>query len=125
VPAHYLIQTSLANPPSAESLIAGESGLVAKVQERQRRFGESWELTLKLASALVSQSSVEPAPRLEVVWKDAEMRNPAQVADAAVKLSTVGVPQEAIWQYVGASPQQIAAWSLEAAAAELALPPAA
>jgi Phage portal protein, SPP1 Gp6-like len=119
VPAHYLIQTSLANPPSAESLIAGESGLVAKVEERQRRFGESWERALKLAAALATSSTIAATPRIEVVWHDAEMRNPAQVADAAVKLQSIGVPQEAVWQYVGATPQQIAAWSLEAAAAEL------
>lgn len=120
VPAHYLIQTSLANPPSAESLIAGESGLVAKIVERQRRFGEAWERTLRLALDVSGQS----VDRLDVVWKDAEMRNPAQVADAAVKLQTIGVPQEALWEYVGATPQQVSAWSLEAAAAELTTPPA-
>jgi hypothetical protein len=48
------------------------------------------------------------------------MRNPAQVADAAVKLSSIGVPPRALWEYVGATPQQIAEWTIENAAAELA-----
>lgn len=119
VPAHYLIQSSLANPPSAESLIAGESGLVAKVEQRQRRFGESWEQAMRLAFQLGSDALAADA-RLEVVWSDAELRNPAQVADAAVKLQTIGVPPEAIWQYIGATPEQIAEWSIANAAAELA-----
>jgi hypothetical protein len=116
VPAHYLLQQNLANPPSAESLVAAESGLVAKVRERQRRFGEAWERTLALALAASGQ---DPAT-MEVVWQDAEMRNPAQVADAAVKLQTVGVPQRAVWEYLGATPQQLNEWTLEAAAADLA-----
>ena len=124
VPAHYLIQSSLANPPSAESLIAAESGLVAKVRERQRRFGEAWERAVRLGAALAGDEQAAQDTQLEVVWADAEMRNPAQVADAAVKLQSVGVPQEALWEYVGASPQQITSWSLEAAAQALTAPPA-
>ena len=116
VPAHYLLQSQLANPPTAESLVSSESGLVAKCRERQRRFGESWERTeaMSLASA-----GAEAPEAIEVVWQDAEMRNPAQVADAAVKLSTIGVPQDALWEYIGATPQQIAQWNLDAAGAEL------
>jgi hypothetical protein len=117
VPSHYLLQQNLANPPSAESLVASESGLVAKVEQRQRRFGESWEQVIDLCLRLGADS--EPG-ELEVVWADAEMRNPAQVADAAVKLQTIGVPQRALWEYIGASPQQLAAWTIEAAAEELA-----
>ena len=120
VPAHYLIQTSLANPPSAESLIAGESGLVAKVRERQRRFGEAWERALALGLALERGTATAAAPSLAVIWADAEMRNPAQVADAAVKLQTIGVPQEALWRYIGATPTEVAEWTLEQSAATLA-----
>jgi hypothetical protein len=117
VPAHYLLQSNLANPPSAESLVAAESGLVAKVRERQRRFGEAWERALRIALEL-DDVTLEGA--LAVVWQDAEMRNPAQVADAAVKLQTIGVPQRALWEYVGATPQQLQEWELETASAELA-----
>ena len=112
VPAHYLMQSQLANPPSAESLIAGESGLVAKVRQRQSRFGEAWEVALALALG----GDVEP---VETIWRDAEMRNPAQVADAAVKLSSIGVPERALWEYIGATPQQIDAWAIQKAAADL------
>jgi hypothetical protein len=116
VPAHYLMQSNLANPPTAESLVASESGLVAKVRERQRRFGEAWERTTALSLAATGTE----APLTEVVWQDAEMRNPAQVADAATKLMTIGVPQRALWEYIGATPAQIAEWTIESAGAELA-----
>jgi len=119
VPAHYLMQSNLANPPTAESLVSSESGLVAKVRERQRRFGEAWERATALELGLTGAAPAEGAV-LEVVWQDAEMRNPAQVADAAVKLQTIGVPQRALFEYIGATPQQIAEWTLEAAGAELA-----
>ena len=56
VPAHYLLQSNLANPPSAESLVAAESGLVAKVRERQRRFGEAWERALRLGFAISGET---------------------------------------------------------------------
>ena len=115
VPSHYLMQQSLANPPSAESLLASESGLVAKVEERQRRFGESWEQVTYLAGLLAGTAPV----RLEVVWKDAEMRNPAQVADAAVKLAQVGVPDQALWEYIGASPEDVERWRRMGVADEL------
>lgn len=118
VPAHYLMQSNLANPPTAESLVSSESGLVAKVRERQRRFGEAWERATTLALALAGVDAGD-AGTLEVIWRDAEMRNPAQVADAATKLLTIGVPQRALWEYVGATPQQIAEWTLDTAAAEL------
>lgn len=117
VPAHYLMQSNLANPPSAESLVAAESGLVAKVRERQRRFGEAWERALAIALTLENGSASETT--LSVAWADAEMRNPAQVADAAVKLQAIGVPQRALWEYVGATPEQLQEWELESAGQEL------
>lgn len=119
VPAHYLLQSQLANPPTAESLVSSESGLVAKCRERQRRFGESWERTQSMS--LVLSGSGEPPP-IEVQWQDAEMRNPAQVADAATKLATIGVPQRALWEYIGATPQQVSQWTLEGAAQALLAP---
>jgi hypothetical protein len=33
--------------------------------------------------------------------------------DAAVKLASIGVPRPALWEYIGASPQQVARWKIE------------
>jgi hypothetical protein len=124
VPSHYLLQSELANPPSAESLIAGESGLVAKVRERQRQFGESWELAIRVAFLQAGEDDWAGDIASEVIWADAELRNPAQVADAAVKLAQIGIPQEALWRYVGATPQEIERWKVQAAAEALLAPAA-
>jgi hypothetical protein len=81
-PAHYLMQSNLANPPTAESLVSSESGLVAKVSASASADSvKAWERATALALA-----PGDAGVALEVVWQDAEMRNPAQVADAAVKL---------------------------------------
>jgi hypothetical protein len=107
VPSHYLVQRQLANPPSAESLIASESGLVAKVKERQRTYGESWEEVVRLAATFAGVDELAGDHGLELIWREPERRNPAVMADAAVKLGAVGVPQEAIWSFLGYSPQAI------------------
>jgi hypothetical protein len=128
VPAHYLLQQNLANPPSAESLVAAESGLVAKVGERQRQFGESWEQVVRLGFLAAGQDEWAADLAAQVIWADAELRNPAQVADAAVKMQTVGVPQAQLFSYLGYTPTQVRRMQLEAATealAQAALAPAA
>jgi hypothetical protein len=117
VPAHYLMQRNLANPPSAESLIAAETGLVSKVEDRQNQYGEAWEQAFWLWSQL-SGIAVD-VEEFEVEWVDAEKRNPAQVADAATKWAALGVPEPALWEYGGFSPQQISEWTTEQAASDL------
>jgi hypothetical protein len=117
VPAHYLMQRNLANPPSAESLIASESGLAAKCEDRQASYGEAWEQAFWLRAELAGQPiAIE---EIEVDWVDAEKRNPAQVADSAVKWQAMGVPQPALWAYGGFTPQQVEEWQTENAAQAL------
>ena len=122
VPAHYLLSQNLANPPSAESLVAAESGLVAKVRDRQRQFGEAWEAVVRLGFGFGGADDWAADMAAEVDWIDAEMRNPAQVADAALKLSQIGVPIEALWAWIGASPQQVDEWRVLAAQQALFAP---
>jgi hypothetical protein len=117
VPAHFLMQRNLANPPSAESLIASESGLVSKVIDRQAQYGEAWEQAAALQARMSGREvAIE---ELEVDWVNAERRNPAQVADSAIKLQSIGVPQPALWAYVGFTPQQVEEFSRESAASAL------
>lgn len=111
VPAHYLYTNSLANPPSADSQQASESGLIYKVGERQATFGESWEQVLRLALPLSGhEATPEELDRIETVWAPANNPAPSQLADLAVKAKEVGVPREALWEMLGATPQQIARW---------------
>lgn len=108
VPAHYFLQSSLANPPSADALVAGEAGLVKKCGARQRAFGEGWKTVLRLALLIADGDA--SSRNDEVLWADAAVRSPSQLADAAVKEKTVGIPDEALWERLGATPQQIDRW---------------
>lgn len=44
----------------------------------------------------------------ETLWEDPEARTEGEHVDALLKLSTLGVPQEQLWQDAGYSPQDIA-----------------
>ena len=51
----------------------------------------------------------------EVVWRDFETRSEGQRVDALVKMRTLGVPLEVLWERWGASPQEIERWKAIAA----------
>jgi hypothetical protein len=108
-PPHYLLGSS-GNFPSGESLKATETGLVAKVRRKQLSFGEGWEEAIRLAFAITGDSARAEATDVETIWHDPESRSTAEVVDAATKLSSIGVPRPALWEYVGATPQQIEQW---------------
>lgn len=105
-PPHYLLGQSGAFP-SGEALKSTETGLVAKVRRRQQHFGEAWEEVMRLAFAVADdpRSKVTDA---ETLWEDPEARTEGEHVDALLKLSTLGVPQEQLWQDAGYSPQDIA-----------------
>lgn len=114
VPSYYFVQSDLANPPSAESLVTSETGLVTKCLDRQLSFGESWEAVIRTASRAAGDAELANDSGLEVLWHTPERRNPAVVADAATKLASVNVPTEAVWAFLGYSPQAIARMRVQA-----------
>ena len=58
----------------------------------------------------IKKDNRSDAPGLEMVWQNPAMPSDAQVADAATKWSTLGVPNEVLWEKGGASPEEIARW---------------
>jgi hypothetical protein len=120
VPSYYFVQSDLANPPSAESLVTSETGLVTKCLDRMRSYGESWEQVVRIAALAAGDAEVGGDLSLEVLWHTPERRNPAVVADAATKMQAVGVPTEAVWAFLGYSPQAIQRMRVTARAEQLA-----
>jgi hypothetical protein len=100
---------------AADAIRAAESGLVAKAGKRARFLGESWEEVARLALAMVGNAASADSSA-EVVWADMETRSIAQLVDALVKLDTIGVPREVLWQKYGATPQEIEDWKAMKAA---------
>lgn len=112
-PPHYLLGQSGAFP-SGESLKATETGLVAKARKRMRHHGESWEEVCVLVGQAVEDESLQDTS-MEIMWKDPESRTEGELVDALVKMQGLGVPNEALQERWGASPQQIARWRVQMA----------
>lgn len=105
-PAQYLLG-KLSNV-NGETLKATESGLVAKIRQRQRPLGEGEEDVARLA--LRAAGDTRDLSKLEVIWHNPEFRTEGELVDALVKMSTLGVPREALWERWGASQTEIAQW---------------
>lgn len=104
-PPHYLLGSS-GSFPSGESLEATETGLVAKAKRKQRFLGEGWEEVIRLAFLILD----DPKGKItdsETLWRDPESRDEAAHIDALVKLGSLGVPEEMLWEMAGLTPQQI------------------
>jgi hypothetical protein len=109
-PPHYLT-AGMGQWPSGESLKASETGLVSKVQRKMRVFGEAWEQAMRLAFQIEGDKTHADDAQCEVIWRNPETRSQAETVDAATKLASIGVPEVALWEYIGATPQQIARWT--------------
>jgi len=112
-PPHYLLG-KIANL-SADAIKAAEAGLVSKVARRALHIGETWEAVMRLALGLVGDPGTTYVGA-EVIWRDFETRSEAQLVDALIKMATLGVPREVLWQRWGATPQEVQSWQGMAAA---------
>lgn len=106
-PSQYLLGEML--NISGEAMKAAESGLVSKVRQRVRPMGEAFEETMRLAFALTGDPRAT-ATDAETIWRNPEFRTEGELVDALVKMASLGVPQEALWERWGATPQEIARW---------------
>lgn len=103
LPPHYLGLNG-DQPPSADAIRSAEASLVAKVIGKQRTYGRAWA---KVADLIVKVTGTT-GPDLETLWAAPDTRTPAQVADAAAKLSGIGVPLASVLaDPMGYTPTQI------------------
>lgn len=109
-PPHYLLGQSGAFP-SGESLKSTETGLVARVRRKHISFGESLEEAQRLGFKLRGDERAEVRSS-ETIWRDPESRTEGELVDGLLKLKTIDVPIEALWERLGASPQQIKRWKV-------------
>lgn len=101
-PPHYLLG-ALINV-SGDALTAAETGLVSKVQDRMLGWGESWEDVDRLSDLYLGN---EPNPSSSVIWADPQFRSRAEMADAAVKEQSVGMPWAMVMERLGLTPEDI------------------
>lgn len=92
-PAHYLLIGGTMANISGDAMKALETGLVERTREKTQHFGRAardvFELMALVRNDLGKATEIRGA---EVLWRDIENRSDAQVADAALKDSQIGLP---------------------------------
>ncbi|MFJ9027573.1 phage portal protein [Streptomyces sp. NPDC102274] len=106
-PQHYLVG-SFSNL-SADALLAAETGLVKRVEEKQLWYGQALREAFALIALAQGNDAKATALRAgQMLWADAESRSQAQQADALVKLKTIGFPFEFLALRYGLTPAEVA-----------------
>lgn len=107
-PAQYLLGEF--NNVNGETLKASESGLIAKVRQRMRALDDALEEAIRRLREMAGIETPDDIT-MEVVWHNPEFKTEGEQVDALTKMSTLGVPQQALWERWGASPPEIQRWS--------------
>ncbi|MFE5544571.1 phage portal protein [Streptomyces sp. NPDC056534] len=106
-PQHYLIG-KMANL-SADSLLAAETGLVQRVDEKKLWFGQGLrEVARLIALAKGDERKARALRSGRVLWADSESRSHAQMADALLKLKQLGFPFQWLALKYGLTPTEVA-----------------
>jgi hypothetical protein len=90
IPLHYIIQTG--TPPSGESLKTAEAPFVAKVKDRQRSFGSTWNQLIRFV--LFLQDGTQTT--LRTVWASPETRMDHQLIEQAILKKELGISKAQI-----------------------------
>ncbi|WP_406336634.1 phage portal protein [Streptomyces zaomyceticus] len=105
-PQHYLIG-KMANL-SADALLAAETGLVQRVDEKKLWFGQGLrEVARLIALAKGDEAKARALRSGRVLWADSESRSHAQMADALLKLKQLGFPFEWLALRYGLTPTEV------------------
>lgn len=106
-PQHYLVG-KMANLAEG-ALLAAETGLVKRVEEKQIWSGQGLREGARLIALAQGEDAKADALRSgRVLWKDAESRSHAQLADALLKLKQLGFPFKWLALRYGLTPTEVA-----------------
>lgn len=104
-PPHYLLG-EIVNA-SGDALKAAETGLVSKTKARMKTAGWTWEKVIKLAFGWLGDLEKQNEVLAETIWADPESRSRAELADAILKETQMGLPPEMAFERLGLTPSQI------------------
>lgn len=104
-PPHYLLG-EIVNA-SGDALKAAETGLVSKTKARMKTAGWTWEKVIKLAFGWLGDTTKQNEVLAETIWADPESRSRAELADAILKETQMGLPPEMAFERLGLTPSQI------------------
>jgi hypothetical protein len=105
-PQHYLVG-KMANL-SGDALIAAETGLVKRTEEKQLWFGQALREVFQLICLARGEDDKGKAlAGGSVLWKDPQSRNLAQLTDSLLKLKQIGFPFEWLALRFGLTPTEV------------------
>lgn len=105
-PQHYLVG-KMANL-SADALLAAETGLVKRTEEKQLWFGQALREVFRLiALAQGDENKALAIAAGSVMWADVESRSQAQLTDSLTKLKALGFPFEFLALRYGLTPSEV------------------
>jgi hypothetical protein len=101
-PRHYLVESG--QTPSGDSIKSAESGLVAKVEDKQPYLGASFCEVVRLRNKMTGR----PEAPVEAIWSDPEFRTLAELTDATIKQHAAQlIPRRVAQEKLGYSPSEI------------------
>lgn len=105
VPVHYLSLSG--NFPSGRALRTAEAPFVAKLEDRQRAFGNVWEDAMRLALRMAGMPT--PDEEFSVVWRSAAPMAEEDSWDIVLQMVAAGIPVEvAVKEELGWDDDQVA-----------------
>jgi hypothetical protein len=105
-PQHYLVG-KMANL-SGDALIAAETGLVKRAEEKQLWFGQALREVFQLICLARGEDARGKAlAGGTVLWRDPQSRNLAQLTDSLLKLKQIGFPFEWLALRFGLTPTEV------------------
>jgi hypothetical protein len=115
-PLHYFYITS-GDFPSGEAIKSSEARFVARIENRQTSFGNTWGDVMLFALDLAGELEALPTETsgrkdyesitLLPTWEDASPRTESELADTAVKKKAVGVSRSQLLKEMGYSDEEI------------------
>lgn len=93
----------------AEGLKMAQASLISRVRGHHRTDEEPLETTARLMLK-AGGKDVPNVSSMTTVWHNPEYRTENELADALTKARSFGVPDEALWERWGATPQEISRW---------------
>lgn len=106
-PQHYLIG-KMANL-SGDALIAAETGLVKRTEEKQLWFGQGLrEMYALIALAQGNDAKAKALRAGRILWTNPQFRSEAQLSDSLLKDAQIGFPFEWLAAQKGLTPQEVA-----------------
>lgn len=103
-PPHYFYLKG--EMPSGESIKSAETGLVAKAYEKMVFLGEDYEEVQDIT--LMVKGTPRPKETIiETIWGDPEYRTESEHVDALLKLKSIGIAEEILWEKAGLSQTEI------------------